>query len=767
MSSARSTLRTPTELALAALSAAALLSFRRLFVDWSFLGVPLIMVLAGHALAAFLRRRRIPLPSAAVLYLMAGVALGTWLLYRDTTFYGLPTGLTWDLFVTDARAAASTFQDVQAPTDVLPGFQAGAAIAFWIAPFLADWSAFRVWASLEATLPALGLFVFASLFGADVLQVVATLVMLAALAGFLLLFRTARLETSATWVRGDAHRGSQALLRAGAQLGAVALVGGLVLSPLVPGSRTGALVDWKELGGGNGTRITLSPLVDIQSRLVQQSDVEVFTVRSPERSYWRLTALDTFDGRLWKSSKRFSKPEGEVLPSGGATSAPRRDVPQEFTIEALSQIWLPAAFEPASVRTTGSVDATVRWEPSTATLIVDEATSDGLSYEVTSQVPAFDADALAAVSAGPPADVAAQYLELPDDFSPRVAAEAVRVTAGATTPYAQGLALQNYFRDNFSYSLAVTQGHGDDRLEGFLFDERTGYCEQFSGTYAAMARSLGVPARVAVGFTPGEVDPEDPTLFRVKGRHAHAWPEIYIDGFGWVPFEPTPGRGAPGAAYTGVAESQDTPVPVDPNADPGVSGPLFPEDLGALDGSGFTGNIDELGDGSASSPVADESRTSLRALIVLAALVGIVAAYLGGIGGWSWWTRQRMMRRAVSPNQRIDLAWHTTVAELAVLGVAPVRSETPVEFARRAQRRARLGELGIDELAELTTAARYSGADAGADQVERATSMAGAVQAKVRELTSRAERLAYRYSPKQVYRRNRGREGDGPTLRAR
>ena len=84
-----------------------------------------------------------------------------------------------------------------------------------------------------------------------------------------------------------------------------------------------------------------------------------------------------------------------------------------------------------------------------------------------------------------------------------------------------------------------------------------------------MARSIGLPARVAVGFTPGDVDPADPTLYHVKGKHAHAWPEVYLNGYGWVLFEPTPSRGAPNAGYTGVTEAQDPTSPI-PQFDSGA-----------------------------------------------------------------------------------------------------------------------------------------------------------------------------------------------------
>ena len=129
------------------------------------------------------------------------------------------------------------------------------------------------------------------------------------------------------------------------------------------------------------------------------------------------------------------------------------------------------------------------------------------------------------------------------------------------------LTLQDWFRSEFQYSLNVPQGHSTSAIEAFLRN-RIGYCEQFAGTFAAMARSLGVPARVAVGYTQGLEQPDGSR--QVLGKNAHAWPEIWFDGLGWVPFEPTPGRGAPGAEeYTGVAPAQDESAPGTPTGDGG------------------------------------------------------------------------------------------------------------------------------------------------------------------------------------------------------
>ena len=125
--------------------------------------------------------------------------------------------------------------------------------------------------------------------------------------------------------------------------------------------------------------------------------------------------------------------------------------------------------------------------------------------------------------------------------------EARRVTSDARSDYHRALLLQDYFRldGGFRYDLETHSGHGIDSLEEFLFDVRAGYCQQFASAYAAMARSIGLPTRVAVGFTWGEWDSGrgEQGAYVVRGEHAHAWPEVYFAGAGWVRFEPTPGRG--------------------------------------------------------------------------------------------------------------------------------------------------------------------------------------------------------------------------------
>ncbi len=127
-----------------------------------------------------------------------------------------------------------------------------------------------------------------------------------------------------------------------------------------------------------------------------------------------------------------------------------------------------------------------------------------------------------------------------DGVDPRVAALAREVTAGAPTGFDRAVALTQWFTgpgSSFTYDLSTAPGNGDDALVEFLTSGRRGYCEQFASAMAVMLRTLGVPARVAVGFTGGR----DAAGARSVGTaDAHAWVEAWFPGAGWTTFDPTP-----------------------------------------------------------------------------------------------------------------------------------------------------------------------------------------------------------------------------------
>jgi transglutaminase-like putative cysteine protease len=261
-----------------------------------------------------------------------------------------------------------------------------------------------------------------------------------------------------------------------------------------------------------------------------------------------VTALDDFDGSTWRVSPH-TLAASEPPPLGSAPGADGDTIIQTFDITGLGGDLLPAAFSPVGVDGPDGIT----FDAETSSLLVASGRTDGLRYSVQSVLPHYDIARLRAADGQPTGAFAERYLSLPVDFPAELADQARAITAGASTPYDRAIALQNWFR-GFTYDLSFSAGVSDTAMKEFL-TQRRGYCEQFAGTFAALARVLGMPSRVAIGFTPGEL--RDDGRYHVQGKHAHAWPEIYFDGVGWVAFEPTPGRGNPVAEqYTGVAAAQ-------------------------------------------------------------------------------------------------------------------------------------------------------------------------------------------------------------------
>ena len=384
------------EVALALLTIATIAGFSRLYQGASFFLPLATLAVAGHALAATCRRRRLALPVVAVIAVVAGAVLIVWLFFGRTTVLGMPTLHTIDVADAALRHAWSRFGVVVAPAPALPGFQLVAATAIWAGVWFADWAAFRVWAAAESVAPAAVLFIFGSMLGAPRYRVGATVLFAAAVLAFMLVHRIARQEGVGTWIATSPGAGRRAVLRAGSASRGSRSSAGRSSAPHIAGRRPqGPSCPGGRAQATTALGITVSPLVDIRKRLVNQSNEEAFNVRSNRPSYWRLTSLDTFDGRIWSSGGSFGQARGS-LSSTMARPAGRRQITQEFEIAALSAIWVPAAFEATSV---DPGDTQMRWDPDSSTLIVDDnqTTSDGFNYTVVSDVPQFTRPA----SAGP------------------------------------------------------------------------------------------------------------------------------------------------------------------------------------------------------------------------------------------------------------------------------------------------------------------------------------------------------------------------------
>jgi transglutaminase-like putative cysteine protease len=294
----------------------------------------------------------------------------------------------------------------------------------------------------------------------------------------------------------------------------------------------------------------------------------------------RTATLMAFDGQRWEPGPAANDQQpldGVLWPEPTATE-PTGSL--DVVLVRLDQPNLPIPIDPRAV----SVAGTWQYDPAR-----DEVTGNavpGLTYHVSIAPRDLSADALRAdhaetVAAGAPA------LQVPETpFAGRIDDLAHQVVGDATTTYDQAIALQSYFRgSDFRYATDLPPAQTNDPLWDFL-NSRKGYCVQYATAMVVMARDLGIPARIGIGFLPGERDTNG--TVSVTADRAHAWPELWFANAGWVRFEPTPAvrTGAPPAyADPAIATLPTSPSDAIPTSTPGATPSVAPTTSGAGAGS--------------------------------------------------------------------------------------------------------------------------------------------------------------------------------------
>lgn len=369
------------------------------------------------------------------------------------------------------------------------------------------------------------------------------------------------LNTSNRWTRGLSRDSAESVgatpvvWRAAALIGVPALIGSLVLGPLLP---TLALpgVGFGSGSGGNGPLQLTDPSLDLRRNLNQPQDQEVLTYQTdaPGGLYLRLASLPQFDAKGWSNVQVRLNTGNELPRVPGLSGAPGPERTTRITVKDFRSQYLPLPYAPRSF------DAQGDWRYDANSLMVVNGQNEAdplanLSYRVSHVEVAPSSDELADAAAGTPVDAsitAAIPSDLPDDLV-RLSEQVVQ---GADTPAAKAAAIQAYLRSSrFTYSTEPLPGNSYRALENFLLRDRRGYCEQFATSMAMMARVAGIASRVSVGFLPGKRDGD---TWRVMIRNAHAWPELYFSGYGWVRFEPTPGS-ITGSAPPWTVQRDDSP----------------------------------------------------------------------------------------------------------------------------------------------------------------------------------------------------------------
>jgi transglutaminase-like putative cysteine protease len=305
--------------------------------------------------------------------------------------------------------------------------------------------------------------------------------------------------------------------------------------------------------GGSGTREiteTSSDTSFLDPLTNEQEAQDLFEVEADDAEYWRLRTLDHYDGESWTADD----PEGSedvqlsapatLPPPGVGISPDARTLDQTFRI--LRDLSDPHAVPMA--QTAEEISGPIgdfTWDPARSSTFIDGVLDAGTTYTVRSRIVVPTPEELDGLDLRDPS-IDARWTALPGDLDPRIAAIAGRWTAHATSDYQKVLAIQQRFQEeDFVYSTDVDAAVDGDAVVEFLTRTKAGFCQHYSSAMAVMVRTLGLPARIGLGFRPGTA--QDDGSYLVTTSDAHVWVEVLFPGYGWLQFEPEAGTPHPNA----------------------------------------------------------------------------------------------------------------------------------------------------------------------------------------------------------------------------
>jgi transglutaminase-like putative cysteine protease len=739
-------------LAVSAIAIATAFAFGRVFAGhgstWRLMGV----ALASAAIACALERRSLALAvlvSAAAL----AVVIGLWV-FPGTTWHGLPTLDTLRHALDASHLVGEQARIQAAPSPPLKPLMLASIVAMWAAIFSCHALAFRADSPLLALLPPVVMLAFADIVLEEFIKAQYGVVFLAAALAVVFADALRRVQGwGPVWTGPGSRARLSATASRGARRVAVAALGTAVVVPfLVPGFGSKAIFDISSTNASD--RIRIDPLVSIKASLSRRDPVEVFQVRSDAPSYWRMLSLTTFDGDTWRPD--LGDPGDVVSPdtilSAGAVGT--EPMEQTFTVSSdLGFPWLPAAYPPQQIEV---ADTTVRYNSSNGTATLDGELDAGAEYRVTSSR-VQPTPAQLAVLAFPPAlgSVPSTSLgDVPADVAAGIRLIAERWTEGAATDYERVLAIQDHLSDDSEFTYDDTVPARDDSytLLEFLTTTKRGFCQQFASAMAVMLRTLGFPSRVAIGYTPGTQDPET-DVWHVTTSELHSWVEVQFPTYGWLAFEPTPGRTNPGAnLYQNPSVSCPAGTPGCPDAGagggseaPGTTGAPsgLPPQLQNLDRRRFPGGpplplpaFDTAGDQSRRVPAG----LVILLLLAVSLVVALVIPPLRALR-----RRARLMRAGHEPRALILATYDVFAERAADLGHPKTPGETIREYRTRLAAGGLITNGHLDRLTSIAGRAAYASVEPAASDAREASEAATSVLHDLRERTPISQRIAGQY----------------------
>lgn len=691
---------------------------------WAWFGHAAVAVTLAVAVGLVLRRA--PAPLVAIAQLLAELGLITALFTNEGVLAVVPGHRALATLAGSLAGASEQIETGTAPVPVTPAILLLLTAAFGLLTVVVHALAVSATAPAAAGVPLLAGFAVPTALADDPLPWWSVA---AAAAGFGLLLVT--------------RAGARRLLAAGVGVTAVAVVLALLLGSAATTLGTGGRFDG---GGGAPARssgsIGLNPFTSLRGELIQGSPVDLFRVTGlPGPQYLRaLTLSDYVADTGWQVGR-----PGPGVPVNGPLPGPIADAePAVVDVENVGfrDYWLPLYPTPAAM--TGVDQEAWAYDARSGIAYSSRPRrEDGWQESLLITTPT--ADQLRAAFAG--TGVASGYLST-DGVDPRVAALAATVAGDARTDFDRALALLDFFsgpRSVFTYSLRTAPGNGDDALVEFLTVGRAGYCEQFASAMAVMLRTLGVPARVAVGFTGGTVDGDSRLI---TTSDAHAWVEAWFPGIGWTTFDPTPLTDGRTIVPPYVQEARDQSGPDGRRAVPDDVGMPEPAAQPAAPTEAAPPPVPAPG----LTPATSTGEVGL-ALLVPLLMVSVLALALVPRGR-RWQLRRRRLAAVHAGGPAAAAAgWAELLAESADRGVRSTPSDTVRGAARRLVREHRLDAEAQEALRVLTgvvEASWYGGQHPGAGDLVGPVNRVRAAIAADRRPTVRERLLPGSLLPRSV-----------------
>ena len=678
---------------------AAALPLRHLFVETSFLRPALLVVAVVVLVGVLVRSATRSVTAVFVAQTLGLVGTLALLFARDTLWYLVPTPQTASAFGDLLLQSRETILGYAAPAPVNPGIDFSLAAIIGLVALTADLAAATADSPTLAGLPVVALY---GISAANAPSGLPWLDFVLPAGLWLLLLAHQTRDQQRRWanhllggpgedVEESARRD---FVRQGVGLAAAGLALAVVVPafvPHLPATVVGTGLRPAEDGDGPGGRgrVAISSEIDLRRSMEDQDPSPVMRYRTDDPSP---PPLRVGVARRFEDGQAQIEPTGRLVELGDPSAfglpmvqdATRTTVVEESRIRAPQ---LPAPFAAESV------DGLGRWSIDNEGVVRVGSAPD--SYAVTYRPPLTDTDTVTERATTSDPDLLPErtpYLGVDEEIVPELEEVLDAIVPADAGPLQSAQAIQTYLRGSeFTYDLELApRGAGQHPISHFL-DTKQGYCQQFAATMVHLARVREIPARFVVGFLPGAPTGSGQDAERVvRAADAHAWPELYIDGVGWLRFEPTPGARAATVPGYSIERQGGTATETTTST---TSAPTTSEttDPGAVEPS--------------AEPTDESSWLSrlLWAVVVLAllAVLPLTALVL----------RERSRRSPRPPAEQIEADWDRLLTDLGDLGMSATPGATPRAAGRQLVHRSGAGARGTDQMRRIVTTlerARYA-----------------------------------------------------------